>query len=169
MTPHSNSAYFPFLLQLLIRSSGQDGSLTLPFTVPSVTSLTSLLRQGEGFLTNPHHVILALGALQSVPLDRSTPLAYQSAFLAVHEALFAIIQCHPQVWRGRWVNGGGRELGDDSVGLKMPLSPQERCSKHEGVTAHQSLKGGGGGSSPHTVLCLVSPLHQSVYNTAVLM
>lgn len=85
------------VLQLFIRSSSQDASLTLPFTVPTVTSVTSLLRQGEGLLTNPHHVILVLGALQSVPLDHLTPLVYQSAFLAVHEALFAIIQCHPQV------------------------------------------------------------------------
>ncbi|KAM7406266.1 hypothetical protein PAMP_000654 [Pampus punctatissimus] len=81
----------------LVRSSSQDTSLTLPFTIPTVTSMTSLLRQGEGLITNPHHVILVLGALQSVPLDHLTPLVYQSAFLAVHEALFAIIQCHPQV------------------------------------------------------------------------
>ncbi|KAK2920330.1 unhealthy ribosome biogenesis protein 2 homolog [Channa argus] len=81
----------------LVRSSSQDSSLTRPFTIPTVMSLTSLLRQGEGLLTNPHHVILALGALHSVPLDHLTPLVYQSAFLAVHEGLFAIIQCHPQV------------------------------------------------------------------------
>ncbi|XP_031702796.1 unhealthy ribosome biogenesis protein 2 homolog [Anarrhichthys ocellatus] len=59
--------------------------------------MTSLLRQGEGLITNPHHVILVLGALQLVPLHHLTPTVYQSAFLAVHEALFAIIQCHPQV------------------------------------------------------------------------
>ncbi|XP_054473474.1 unhealthy ribosome biogenesis protein 2 homolog [Anoplopoma fimbria] len=81
----------------LVKSSAQDVSLTLPFTVPTVTSMTSLLRQGEGLFSNPHHVILVLGALQSVPLDHLTPSVYQSAFLAVHEALFAVIQCHPQV------------------------------------------------------------------------
>lgn len=81
----------------LVRLSSEDISLTLPFTVPTVTSMTSLLRQGEGLISNPHHVILVLGALQSVPLDHLTPLVYQSVFLAVHEALFAIIQCHPQV------------------------------------------------------------------------
>ncbi|XP_029283982.1 LOW QUALITY PROTEIN: unhealthy ribosome biogenesis protein 2 homolog [Cottoperca gobio] len=81
----------------LVKSSTQDVSLTLPFTVPTVTSMTSLLRQGEGLINNPHHVILILGALQSMPLDHLTPPVYQSAFLAVHEALFAIIQCHPQV------------------------------------------------------------------------
>ncbi|KAM9860653.1 unhealthy ribosome biogenesis protein 2 homolog [Aulostomus maculatus] len=81
----------------LVRSSSQDISLTRSFTIPVVMVMTSLLRQGEGLIPNPHHVILVLGALQSVPLDRLTPLIYQSAFLAVHEALFAIIQCHPQV------------------------------------------------------------------------
>ncbi|CAJ1048895.1 unhealthy ribosome biogenesis protein 2 homolog isoform X2 [Xyrichtys novacula] len=81
----------------LVRSSSQDISLTHPFTVPTVTSMTSLLRQGEGHITNPHHVILVLEALQAVPLDHLAPPVYQSAFLAVHEALFAIIQCHPQV------------------------------------------------------------------------
>ncbi|KAM8894743.1 unhealthy ribosome biogenesis protein 2 homolog isoform 1-T2 [Spinachia spinachia] len=81
----------------LVKSSAQDVTLTLPFTVPTVTSMASLLRQGEGLITNPHHVILVLGALQLVPLDHLTPSVYQSAFLAVHEALFAIIQCHPQV------------------------------------------------------------------------
>lgn len=96
--------------QFLVRSSSQDVSLTLPFTVPTVTSVTSLLRQGEGRIANPHHVILVLGALQSVPLDHLTPLIYQSAFLAVHEALFAIIQCHPQVC-GDGGNRWGTKLG----------------------------------------------------------
>lgn len=91
------SSSFLLLLQILIRSSSQDPSLTLPFTVPAVTSVTSLLREGEGLITNSHHVILVLGALHSVPLDHITPHVYMSAFLAVHEALFAIIQCHPQV------------------------------------------------------------------------
>ncbi|KAK1891520.1 Unhealthy ribosome biogenesis protein 2 like [Dissostichus eleginoides] len=81
----------------LVKSSTQDISLTVPFTVPTVTSMTSLLRQGEGLLTNPHHVLLILGALQSVPLDHLTPPVYHSVFLSVHEALFAIIQRHPQV------------------------------------------------------------------------
>ncbi|KAF6731197.1 Unhealthy ribosome biogenesis-like protein 2 [Oryzias melastigma] len=81
----------------LVRSSSQDVSLTLTFTVPTVTSLTSLLRCGEGFITNPHHVVLVLGALQSLPLDHLKPPAYHAVFLAVHEALFAILQCHPQV------------------------------------------------------------------------
>ncbi|KAK2854185.1 hypothetical protein Q5P01_006846 [Channa striata] len=84
-------------LVFLVRSSSQDFSLTLPFTIPTVMSLTSLLRQGEGLITNPHHVISVLTALHSVPLDHLTPPVYQSAFLSVHEGLFAVVQCHPQV------------------------------------------------------------------------
>lgn len=89
--------FYIFSLQNLVRASSQDASLTLLFTVPAVTSMTSLLRKGEGLITNPHHVIVALGALQAVPLDHLDPQAYQTVFLTVHEALFAIIQCHPQV------------------------------------------------------------------------
>lgn len=88
-----------------MKSSGQDVSLTAAVTVPTVTSVTSLLRQGEGHVPNPHHVTLVLGALQSVPLDRLAPHAYQLAFLCVHEALFAIIQCHPQVGRNKHLLG----------------------------------------------------------------
>lgn len=85
------------VLQFLARSASQDLALTLCFTVPTVTALTSLLRQGEGRIANPQHVTLVLGALQSLPLDHRNPNVYHSAFLAVHEALFAIIKCHPQV------------------------------------------------------------------------
>ncbi|XP_028258009.1 unhealthy ribosome biogenesis protein 2 homolog [Parambassis ranga] len=81
----------------LLRSSSQYLPLTLTITIPVVTTMTSLLHRGEGLINNPHHVILVLGALHSVPLDHLTPDVYQSVFLAVHEALFAIIQCHPQV------------------------------------------------------------------------
>ncbi|XP_061601407.1 unhealthy ribosome biogenesis protein 2 homolog [Cololabis saira] len=92
MTPQIISA-----MVSLVRSSSQDSSLSLTFTVPTVTSMTWLLRNGEGFFTNPHHVILILGALQSLPLDRLSPPDYHTVFLAVHEALFAIIQCQTQV------------------------------------------------------------------------
>lgn len=84
-------------MMFLVKTSSQDASLNLPFTVPVVTAMTSLLRQGEGLIANPHHVTMVFGALQSVPLDRLTPVVYQSTFMAVHEALFAIIKCHPQV------------------------------------------------------------------------
>ncbi|XP_077569619.1 unhealthy ribosome biogenesis protein 2 homolog [Stigmatopora nigra] len=81
----------------LVRLSSRDTSLTLTFTVPTVTAMTTLLRQGEGVISNPHHVVLVFGALQAVPLDHLPALVYSSAFLAIHEALFAIIQCHPEV------------------------------------------------------------------------
>ncbi|XP_054627419.1 unhealthy ribosome biogenesis protein 2 homolog isoform X2 [Dunckerocampus dactyliophorus] len=100
---HSSRALWLFAPQILsamvflVRSSSQDLSLTLTFTTPTVTAMVTLLRQGEGLIDNPHHVALVLGALQVVPLEHLSPSVYQSAFLAVHEALFAIIQCHTQV------------------------------------------------------------------------
>ncbi|XP_061132218.1 unhealthy ribosome biogenesis protein 2 homolog [Syngnathus typhle] len=81
----------------LVRSSSQDVGLTATFTIPTVTAMTTLLRQAQGLISNPHHVVLVLGALQAVPLEHLTALVYQSAFLAIHEALFATIQCHSQV------------------------------------------------------------------------
>uniref|UniRef100_UPI0037E9C682 unhealthy ribosome biogenesis protein 2 homolog n=1 Tax=Semicossyphus pulcher TaxID=241346 RepID=UPI0037E9C682 len=137
----------------LVRSSSQDVSLTLPFTVPTVTSMTSLLRQGEGRINNPHHVILVLGALQQVPLDHLTPLVYQSAFLAVHEALFAIIQCHPQVMLNAApsflnifhrllasIMQEGRQRGDSDTGADSDVYLQcsrliERMYSHIATTA----------------------------------
>ncbi|KAG7236031.1 hypothetical protein INR49_001431 [Caranx melampygus] len=122
----------------LVRSSSQEASLALPFTVPAVMSMTSLLRQGEGLINNPHHVILVLGALQSVSLDHLTPLVYQSLFLAVHEALFAIIQCHPQVMLNAApsflnvfyrlvasIMQEGRQRGDSDTGCDVYL----QCSR----------------------------------------
>ncbi|KAK7913367.1 hypothetical protein WMY93_013578 [Mugilogobius chulae] len=84
-------------MMFLVKSSSQDVSLNLPFTVPVVTTVTTLLRQGEGVIANPHHVTMVLGAIQCVPLDRLAPAAYNATFTAIHEALFAIIKCHPQV------------------------------------------------------------------------
>ncbi|XP_061670322.1 unhealthy ribosome biogenesis protein 2 homolog [Syngnathoides biaculeatus] len=100
--PSSKALWFlaPQILSamvFLVRSSSQDVGLSLTFTIPTVTAMTTLLRQGEGLISNPHHVVLVLGALQAVPLDHLTPLVYQSVFFAIHEALFAIIQCHSQV------------------------------------------------------------------------
>ncbi|XP_017274294.1 unhealthy ribosome biogenesis protein 2 homolog [Kryptolebias marmoratus] len=124
----------------LVRSSSQDDSLTLPFTVPMVTSVTSLLRQGEGLITNPHPVILILGALHSLPLTHLSPPVYHSVFMAVHEALFAIIQCHPQVLpkaAPSFLNvfyrlvasiiQEGRQRGDTDTGVENDVYLQ--CSK----------------------------------------
>ncbi|XP_072320855.1 unhealthy ribosome biogenesis protein 2 homolog [Eucyclogobius newberryi] len=84
-------------MMFLLKSSSQDVSLNLPFTVPVVAAVTTLLRQGEGVMANPHHVTMILGALQWVSLDRLSPAVYEETFTAIHETLFAIIKCHPQV------------------------------------------------------------------------
>ncbi|XP_033847626.1 unhealthy ribosome biogenesis protein 2 homolog [Periophthalmus magnuspinnatus] len=84
-------------MMFLIKSSSQDVSLNLPFTIPVMATVTALLRQGEGVIANPHHVTMVLGALQWVPLDHLAPDVYEATFTAIHETLFAIIKCHPQV------------------------------------------------------------------------
>ncbi|XP_061735666.1 unhealthy ribosome biogenesis protein 2 homolog [Nerophis ophidion] len=84
-------------LVFLVRSSSQELSLTSTFTIPVVTVMMTLLRQGKNYIDNPHHVVLVLGALQTVPLEHLTPYVYQTAFLALHETLCAILQCYPQV------------------------------------------------------------------------
>ncbi|KAM4602644.1 unhealthy ribosome biogenesis protein 2 homolog [Polymixia lowei] len=137
----------------LVRSTSQDLSMTRPLTVPTVTSMTSLLRKGEGLISNPHHVTIVLGALQLVPLDHLTPLVYQSAFSVVHEALFAIIQCHPQVMLNAApsflnvfyrlvasVMQEGRQRGDSDTGPDSDVYLQcsrlvERMYSHIAATA----------------------------------
>ncbi|XP_066535910.1 unhealthy ribosome biogenesis protein 2 homolog [Hoplias malabaricus] len=84
-------------LVFVIRKSSEMAALTGALTVPAVATMTTLLRQGECHLSNPHHVILGLGALHFVPLDILSMDDYYSAFQAIHEALFAIIQCYPKV------------------------------------------------------------------------
>lgn len=137
----------------LVQASSQDTSLTLTFTVPAVTSVTSLVRQGEGLITNPHHVIVVLGALQAMPLDHLTPQGYQTVFLTVHEALFAIIQCHPQVMLNAApsfltvfhrlvasIMQEGRQRGDSDTGSSSDIYLQcsrltERMYSHIAATA----------------------------------
>ncbi|XP_061881914.1 unhealthy ribosome biogenesis protein 2 homolog [Entelurus aequoreus] len=84
-------------LVFLVRSSSQDLSLTSTFTIPIVTVMLTMLRQGKNYIDNPHHVVLVLGALQAVPIEHLTPYVYQPAFLALHEMLCVILQCYPQV------------------------------------------------------------------------
>ncbi|KAG7462953.1 hypothetical protein MATL_G00190230 [Megalops atlanticus] len=81
----------------VVKECGKEKPLTATLAVPALEALTSVLRQGEGLLTNPHHVTLAFGALQFIPLELPSVEEYHSAFQAIHETLFAIIQCHPQV------------------------------------------------------------------------
>lgn len=85
------------LFQFVVRESGQVASLTSVLTVPVVETLITLLRQGETRITEPHHVILVLGALEFVPLENQCMEDYFSAFHAIHEALYAIILCYPKV------------------------------------------------------------------------
>ncbi|XP_064174048.1 unhealthy ribosome biogenesis protein 2 homolog [Anguilla rostrata] len=81
----------------VVQECARDVALVGELAVPAVEALTVLLRRGEGVLSNPHHVGLAFGALQLVPLELPSAEVYHSAFQAVHEALFAVVQCHPQV------------------------------------------------------------------------
>ncbi|XP_029620990.1 unhealthy ribosome biogenesis protein 2 homolog [Salmo trutta] len=84
-------------LVFLVKEAGKEPTLTAALTVPVLDTLTAMLRQGEGMLSNPHHVTMVLGALQFVPLEHLTMEIYHTTFEAIHEALFAVIQCHPQV------------------------------------------------------------------------
>lgn len=61
--------------------------------------LAALLRQGEGTISNPHHVSLAFSVLLTVPLDHLKPIEYGRIFSRAHNVLFSILQCHPKVRR----------------------------------------------------------------------
>ncbi|KAK6489590.1 unhealthy ribosome biogenesis protein 2-like protein [Huso huso] len=84
-------------LVFLIKEASKELALTSLLTVPALETLTVLLQQGEGILSNPHHVTLTFSALLSVPLDRIPVEDYYSVFHATHEVLFSVIQCHPKV------------------------------------------------------------------------
>ncbi|XP_062320043.1 unhealthy ribosome biogenesis protein 2 homolog [Osmerus eperlanus] len=84
-------------LVFIVQESRKDVALTSDLTVPVLTTLTALLRRGEGSLSNPHHVTIVLGAIEFVPLNQLPLPVYHDVFHAIHETLFAIIQCHPQV------------------------------------------------------------------------
>ncbi|KAJ8393254.1 hypothetical protein AAFF_G00063260 [Aldrovandia affinis] len=81
----------------VVQDCGKDPVLASGLAVPALEALTTVLRQGEGVLSNPHHVGLMFGALQLIPLELPSATDYLSVFHAVHEVLFAIVQCHPQV------------------------------------------------------------------------
>ncbi|XP_026875625.2 unhealthy ribosome biogenesis protein 2 homolog isoform X1 [Electrophorus electricus] len=84
-------------LVFVVRESREVATLTSSLIVPVVDTLTTLLRQGESWLSNPHNIILVLGALHFVPLENQSMEDYYSAFQAIHEALFAIILCYPKI------------------------------------------------------------------------
>ncbi|KAJ8248350.1 hypothetical protein GJAV_G00241070 [Gymnothorax javanicus] len=81
----------------VVQECAKDVALVGVLAVPCLEALTVILRCGEGVLSNPHHVGLVFGALQLVPLELPSATDYFSTFQAVHEALFAVVQCHPQV------------------------------------------------------------------------
>ncbi|KAA0717922.1 Unhealthy ribosome biogenesis protein 2 -like protein [Triplophysa tibetana] len=82
-------------LIFVLKESSKLPPLTRALMIPTLETLTVLLRQGEKHLSNPHHVIMVLGALQFVPLDSHSMEEYHAAFEAIHEVLFAIILCYP--------------------------------------------------------------------------
>ncbi|NXA48052.1 URB2 protein, partial [Nothocercus julius] len=84
-------------LAMQTKEACQDQMLISTIVVPILETTAALLRQGEGILSNPHHVALAFSILLTVPLDHLKMEDYGSIFLGVHEVLFSILQCHPKV------------------------------------------------------------------------
>ncbi|XP_010220144.1 PREDICTED: unhealthy ribosome biogenesis protein 2 homolog [Tinamus guttatus] len=84
-------------LAMQTKEACQDQALISSMVVPILETTAALLRQGEGILSNPHHVALAFSILLTVPLDHLKMEDYGSIFLGVHEVLFSILQCHPKV------------------------------------------------------------------------
>ncbi|XP_034964353.2 unhealthy ribosome biogenesis protein 2 homolog isoform X1 [Zootoca vivipara] len=81
-------------LVMQIKEASQDPKHIPILTVPILETVAALLRQGEGVLSNPHHVTLVFNILLTVPLDQRE---YGNIFLGIHEVLFSILQCHPKV------------------------------------------------------------------------
>jgi len=117
------------VLQFIVRSSNQDPSLALALTVPTLALMTSLLNRGKELISSPHHVTLVLGALQTVALERLAPAAYRATFHAAHEALYAVISCHPRVrppgYGLRWFAGVGRLLEMHTANIALALPPKQ--------------------------------------------
>ncbi|NWH85202.1 URB2 protein, partial [Aegithalos caudatus] len=84
-------------LALQTKEACQDQSLISIIVIPILETVAALLRQGERFLVNPHHVSLAFSILLTVPLDHLKIEEYHGVFKGVHEVLFSIVQCHPKV------------------------------------------------------------------------
>ncbi|XP_057590796.1 unhealthy ribosome biogenesis protein 2 homolog isoform X2 [Hippopotamus amphibius kiboko] len=84
-------------LTLQTREACQEQPVALALVGPVLDVLAALLRQGEGTISNPHHVGLAFGVLLIVPLDHLKPPEYGRIFPRAHNVLFSILQCHPKV------------------------------------------------------------------------
>ncbi|XP_056422868.1 unhealthy ribosome biogenesis protein 2 homolog isoform X2 [Hyla sarda] len=65
--------------------------------VPVLDIMALILRRGELFLSNPHHITLSLSTLLMVPLENVKAEDYYSVFLSIHEVLFSVLQCHSKV------------------------------------------------------------------------
>ena len=83
--------------------------------------LAALLRQGEGAISNPHHVSLAFSILLTVPLDHLKPLEYGHIFSRAHNVLFSILQCHPKVRRAGCVWTGKCNLQKNSSRMSVRI------------------------------------------------
>ncbi|XP_059963540.1 unhealthy ribosome biogenesis protein 2 homolog isoform X2 [Mesoplodon densirostris] len=84
-------------LMLQTREACREQPVAPALVGPVLDVLAALLRQGEGTISNPHHVGLAFGVLLAVPLDALRPPEYGRVFPRVHNVLFSILQCHPKV------------------------------------------------------------------------
>lgn len=84
-------------LLALCKKTALDEHLGFKITLLSLEALAVLIQQGEGMLSNPHHVTLAFDALLCIPLDQLKLDEYAGVFQAIHEVLFSIIQSQPKV------------------------------------------------------------------------
>ncbi|XP_044145431.1 unhealthy ribosome biogenesis protein 2 homolog [Bufo gargarizans] len=75
----------------------KEHTLISTVVVPVLHTMALFLRQGEHFLINPHHVTLSLSTLLTVPLENVKTEDFYTVFLAIHEVLFSVLQCHPKV------------------------------------------------------------------------
>nr|XP_056708740.1 unhealthy ribosome biogenesis protein 2 homolog [Euleptes europaea] len=90
----------PQLITALVmqaKEASQDHATIPALLVLVLETAAILLRQGEGILSNPHHVTLVFSILATIPLDRLKSEDYYSVVLGIHEVLFSILQCHPKV------------------------------------------------------------------------
>ncbi|XP_078262049.1 unhealthy ribosome biogenesis protein 2 homolog isoform X2 [Rhinoraja longicauda] len=83
-------------LLALCKKTALDERLGCKITLLSLEALAVLIQQGEGMLSNPHHVTLAFDALLCIPLDQLKLDEYARVFQAIHEVLFSIIQSQPK-------------------------------------------------------------------------
>ncbi|XP_041038667.1 unhealthy ribosome biogenesis protein 2 homolog [Carcharodon carcharias] len=84
-------------LLVLCKEAALDHPWGCKITLLSLETLAVLIQQGEGMLSNPHHVTLAFDALLCVSLDHLKLDEYGAIFRAIQAVLFSILQSHPKV------------------------------------------------------------------------